>query len=188
MGVSVCRFIWGAPRGLLSRNRGRLDQSLAGLRCIRTYAGLRLFTLDHLPLIGPLARAEGLYVTTGHEGAGICLAPATGLLIAQWLTGQSLDFRPSGSGPVGSPRGWKEQNKAQEAVHGGGCPRGGHSRPTHHRGIPYIPGVTIFDEKRYFEEQGDSPAPQMRLATRRFKCAWLGRRKVVVVDQARLQG
>jgi glycine/D-amino acid oxidase-like deaminating enzyme len=70
----------------------RFFPALANLRCIRTYAGLRPFSPDHLPLIGPLGGAEGFYVATGHEGAGICLAPATGRLIAQWVTGQSLDF------------------------------------------------------------------------------------------------
>jgi len=70
----------------------RFFPALDGLRCIRTYAGLRPFSPDHLPLIGPMAGAEGFYVATGHEGSGICLAPATGRLIAQWVTGQSLDF------------------------------------------------------------------------------------------------
>jgi len=70
----------------------RFFPSLAGLRSIRTYAGLRPFSPDHLPLIGPIPGTEGLYVATGHEGAGIGLAPATGRLIAQWVTGQPLDF------------------------------------------------------------------------------------------------
>jgi glycine/D-amino acid oxidase-like deaminating enzyme len=70
----------------------RFFPGLANLRCIRNYAGLRPFSPDHLPLIGPIAGAEGFYVATGHEGAGIGLAPATGRLIAQWATGQPLDF------------------------------------------------------------------------------------------------
>jgi len=70
----------------------RFFPALAGLRCIRTYAGLRPFSPDHRPMIGPVAGAEGVYVATGHEGAGICLAPATGRLIAQWVTGEPLDF------------------------------------------------------------------------------------------------
>jgi D-hydroxyproline dehydrogenase subunit beta len=70
----------------------RFFPGLAGLRCIRNYAGLRPFSPDHVPLIGPMAGADGLYVATGHEGAGICLAPATGRLIAQWVTGQPLEF------------------------------------------------------------------------------------------------
>mgnify|MGYP005851163171 CR=1 FL=1 len=72
----------------------RFFPALAGLRSIRTYAGLRPFSPDHLPLIGPADEAEGFFVATGHEGAGICLAPATGRLIAHWVTGQPLDFPP----------------------------------------------------------------------------------------------
>jgi glycine/D-amino acid oxidase-like deaminating enzyme len=32
----------------------------------------------------------GLYVTTGHEGAGVCLGPISGRLVAQALTGGRL--------------------------------------------------------------------------------------------------
>lgn len=70
----------------------RFFPSLAGLRAIRNYSGLRPFSPDHLPIIGPVAGTEGLYVATGHEGAGIGLAPATGRMIAQWVTRQPLDF------------------------------------------------------------------------------------------------
>jgi len=82
---------WPAIRGIVDRAT-RFFPALAGVRCIRTYAGLRPISPDHLPLIGPMAGAEGFFVATGHEGAGIGLAPATGLLIAQELTGQPLDF------------------------------------------------------------------------------------------------
>ncbi len=82
----------------------RFFPSLAGLRSIRNYAGLRPFSPDHLPLIGPLSGAEGFYVATGHEGAGIGLAPATGRLIAQWVTGQTLDF----------PAGWFSPDRFQK--------------------------------------------------------------------------
>lgn len=70
----------------------RFFPSLSGLRAIRNYAGLRPFSPDHLPIIGPLSGVEGLYVATGHEGAGIGLAPATGRLISQWVTKRPLDF------------------------------------------------------------------------------------------------
>jgi glycine/D-amino acid oxidase-like deaminating enzyme len=70
----------------------RFFPGLAGLRCLRTYAGLRPFSPDHLPLIGPLAGVDGVYIATGHEGSGIGLAPATGRLIAQWVTGHPLAF------------------------------------------------------------------------------------------------
>jgi glycine/D-amino acid oxidase-like deaminating enzyme len=70
----------------------RFFPALADLHCIRAYAGLRPFSPDHLPLIGPVAGLDGFYIATGHEGAGISLAPATGRLIAQWITGRPLDF------------------------------------------------------------------------------------------------
>jgi glycine/D-amino acid oxidase-like deaminating enzyme len=67
----------------------RFLPSLAGKGIIRSYAGLRPWSPDHLPVIGPVAGAPGFYVATGHEGAGICLAPITGQLIAGWITGNN---------------------------------------------------------------------------------------------------
>ena len=37
--------------------------------------------------VGPVAAAPGFYLATGHEGAGIGLAPVTGQLIADWIVG-----------------------------------------------------------------------------------------------------
>ncbi|MFD7442813.1 NAD(P)/FAD-dependent oxidoreductase [Streptomyces sp. NPDC059909] len=69
---------------------------LAGVRVIRTYHGFRPYLPDHLPAIGPDPRVPGLFHACGHEGAGIGLAPATGLLIAAALSGgqPALDLRP----------------------------------------------------------------------------------------------
>ena len=63
---------------------------LAGVSVVRCYTGLRPWSPDHLPLIGPLPAAPGFYLATGHEGAGIGLAPVTGQLIADMITGKSL--------------------------------------------------------------------------------------------------
>jgi glycine/D-amino acid oxidase-like deaminating enzyme len=68
----------------------RLLPSLAQASVIRSYAGLRPWSPDHLPLVGPVAQAPGLYLATGHEGAGIGLAPVTGELIAGCITGTEL--------------------------------------------------------------------------------------------------
>jgi glycine/D-amino acid oxidase-like deaminating enzyme len=67
----------------------RFLPSLAGKGVIRSYAGLRPWSPDHLPLIGPASGVPGFYLATGHEGAGICLAPITGHLIAGWVTGST---------------------------------------------------------------------------------------------------
>jgi len=54
---------------------------------IRSYAGLRPWSPDHLPLVGPIAAVPGFYLATGHEGAGIGLAPVTGQIIADCIVG-----------------------------------------------------------------------------------------------------
>ncbi|WP_030987516.1 NAD(P)/FAD-dependent oxidoreductase [Streptomyces sp. NRRL WC-3744] len=69
---------------------------LGRVRALRTYAGFRPYLPDHLPAIGPDPRVPGLFHACGHEGAGIGLAPGTGQLIAQALTGKApeLDLTP----------------------------------------------------------------------------------------------
>jgi glycine/D-amino acid oxidase-like deaminating enzyme len=60
----------------------RIVPDLADLRVIRGYAGLRPFSPDGHPLVGPVPGAERLIVATGHEGAGHGLAAVTGDLVA----------------------------------------------------------------------------------------------------------
>jgi glycine/D-amino acid oxidase-like deaminating enzyme len=72
---------------------------LRDVAVLRAYVGFRPYLPDHLPAIGPDPRVPGLHHACGHEGAGIGLAPATGHLIAQCLTGARPDldlvpFRP----------------------------------------------------------------------------------------------
>ncbi|MET9839028.1 MULTISPECIES: NAD(P)/FAD-dependent oxidoreductase [Streptomyces] len=90
----------------LASQAAALFPVLAGVRVLRTYHGFRPYLPDHLPAIGPDPRRPGLLHACGHEGAGIGLAPATGLLIAAALTGAEPalpvhPFRPDrfGSGP-----------------------------------------------------------------------------------------
>ncbi|MDP9867357.1 MULTISPECIES: NAD(P)/FAD-dependent oxidoreductase [Streptosporangium] len=80
----------------LARQAVELFPALAERRAIRAYCGFRPYCPDHLPVIGEDPRAPGLHHACGHEGAGIGLAPATGHLIAQTLTGlrPDLDLTP----------------------------------------------------------------------------------------------
>ncbi len=73
---------------------------LAAVSLMRVYAGFRPFCPDHLPVVGPDPRVAGLLHACGHEGAGIGLAPATGELVAELITGRSttLDARPFSPG------------------------------------------------------------------------------------------
>ena len=57
---------------------------LGKLSSLRTWTGFRAATPDKLPLIGPHAEHERLYLATGHEGLGITTSLATAkLLVAQ---------------------------------------------------------------------------------------------------------
>ncbi|QMU77294.1 FAD-binding oxidoreductase [Streptacidiphilus sp. PB12-B1b] len=76
---------------------------LAGVRVIRAYHGFRPYLPDHLPAIGPDPRAPGLFHACGHEGAGIGLAPATGLLLTQLLCGEPAEMDTSAFRPERFP-------------------------------------------------------------------------------------
>jgi glycine/D-amino acid oxidase-like deaminating enzyme len=62
-----------------------LVPALARLRVIRGYAGLRPFSPDGLPIVGPVGSYARMIVATGHEGSGHGLAPVTGELVADMV-------------------------------------------------------------------------------------------------------
>lgn len=74
----------------------RYVPSLLQASIVRTWSGLRPYPRDKFPLIGPLGAVPGYFVASGHEGLGITLAPITGKLIAEIVTGTppSLDPAP----------------------------------------------------------------------------------------------
>lgn len=70
-----------------------------GLRALpraAAWAGLRPWLPDHLPAIGASSDVPGLWLATGHEGAGVALGPITGRLVAQAYTGEptTVDLAP----------------------------------------------------------------------------------------------
>jgi len=75
-----------AERGL------RFFPCLENVNCIRSYAGVRPFVKDHLPIVSHVDEVPGYYIAAGHEGDGICLSPITGKLMAQLITGEGVDF------------------------------------------------------------------------------------------------
>jgi glycine/D-amino acid oxidase-like deaminating enzyme len=68
----------------------RLFGALPGLERVDAWAGLRPWLPDHLPAIGPSRAVAGLWVATGHEGAGVALGPVTGRVLAQAYCGESV--------------------------------------------------------------------------------------------------
>lgn len=84
----------------LAENALALFPALGDANVIRSYFGFRPYCVDHLPIIGEDHRLPGLFHATGHEGAGIGLAPATGALLADIMTGRTVDEPQSDESPV----------------------------------------------------------------------------------------
>ena len=66
------------------------------LDVIRSFAGLRPYSPDGLPILGTVKGVKGFFMATGHAGDGICLAAITGRLISELvLDGEtSMDIEP----------------------------------------------------------------------------------------------
>jgi sarcosine oxidase subunit beta len=63
----------------------------------RSWAGLEAFTLDGLPVIGPVPDVRGLLVAAGFSGHGFALSPAVGEVLARLaLRRDALDTLWSG--------------------------------------------------------------------------------------------
>ncbi len=82
----------------IARRIAPVIPALAQVPVIRSFGGLRPYTPDGLPILGPVAGIEGFVMAAGHEGDGIALSPITGALIADWIaTGRAQfpleDFR-----------------------------------------------------------------------------------------------
>ncbi|HUF92150.1 MAG TPA: FAD-dependent oxidoreductase [Candidatus Limnocylindria bacterium] len=80
----------------LARAAGRVSTTLAAAAISRKQACYRPVTTDGLPLIGRVPGVAGAYVATGHGPWGMLNAPATGLALAELITGAatSVDLRP----------------------------------------------------------------------------------------------
>ena len=91
----------------MARRAIALFPFLGRVRAIRAYTGFRPASLDHLPVIGPDPAVPGLFHATGHEGAGIGLAPATAELLTALIDGavppvDARPFAPARFGPAGA--------------------------------------------------------------------------------------
>ncbi len=84
-----------APLAEVAAKATRLFPFLRDTMLLRTYFGFRPYTPDHLPAIGADAHVAGLFHAAGHEGAGIGLAPTTGMLIAHAVLGTAASLDPS---------------------------------------------------------------------------------------------
>jgi D-hydroxyproline dehydrogenase subunit beta len=81
-----------ATTDTLIAQAARLAPELARLERHATWAGLRPWLPGGLPAIGPTKAAHGLFLATGHEGAGVAHGPITGRLVAQAICGEEPDL------------------------------------------------------------------------------------------------
>ncbi|WP_101845114.1 FAD-binding oxidoreductase [Halobacillus sp. Marseille-P3879] len=71
----------------IAKRAVRFFPKIRDMTVIRTYAGLRPWTIDHLPIISHVEEAPGFYIAAGHEGDGISLAAITGKVIEEMING-----------------------------------------------------------------------------------------------------
>ncbi len=63
----------------------RFYPKMADMMVIRSYAGLRPWTEDHLPIVSRVEEIPNFYIAAGHEGDGISLAAVTGKVIEELI-------------------------------------------------------------------------------------------------------
>lgn len=98
--------------GNIVRQTTRIIPDLAKVQAIRTFAGLRPYTPDGLPILGPVKYPGGFIVAAGHEGDGIALSPITGKLISRMILGLETDICLDGFSPE------RFQQPREDGTHG----------------------------------------------------------------------
>ncbi len=63
----------------------RFYPKMADMMVIRSYAGLRPWTEDHLPIVSRVEGIPNFYIAAGHEGDGISLAAVTGKVVEELI-------------------------------------------------------------------------------------------------------
>jgi len=67
----------------IAANAIKFFPQFKNFKIIRSFAGLRPYTPDGLPVLGYVNGIRNLIIASGHEGDGIALAPITGKLVAE---------------------------------------------------------------------------------------------------------
>src|SRR5699024_6785696 len=76
----------------IAKRAVRFYPKMADMTLIRTYAGLRPYTEDHLPIVSQVDEVPGFYVAAGHEGDGISLAAITVKVIEEMLSEKEISI------------------------------------------------------------------------------------------------
>lgn len=68
----------------------RTIPALKKVHFIRTFSGLRPFTPDHLPILGPTSHLGNYYFITGFEGGGLSLNTVAGKMVSELICNEEL--------------------------------------------------------------------------------------------------
>lgn len=88
-------------RDKLSAAAARLWPALAGAPLLRQWAGLRPWSPNGIPFIGPVPGQAGVWVNAGQFRNGLVLAPASARLLADLLLGRAPEVDPAPYLPAG---------------------------------------------------------------------------------------
>ncbi len=89
----------------------RFVPALSELPVTRSWCGFRPWLPDGLPAVGQLS--SGVWTSTGHEGAGVCLGPISGRLLAQMICGGRPDLDPAPFDPCRFSEAAQQPSKSQ---------------------------------------------------------------------------
>ena len=70
----------------------RVAPGLAAAEIREIRVGLRPFTSDTLPVLGPVPGIAGVFLVTGHGPTGLTLGPFSGKLVAGQILGKAPEF------------------------------------------------------------------------------------------------
>jgi D-amino-acid dehydrogenase len=86
-----------APRRLelLTRGASHYLQEPTCEPIQETWCGWRPMTCDSVPIIGPSPALPNVYLAAGHNMLGISMAPGTGKLISELVTGAAPHIDPA---------------------------------------------------------------------------------------------
>ena len=76
----------------MSKKATNLLPFLNKLRVVRQWAGLYNITPDAQPIIDQSNKINGFYMAVGFSGHGFMIAPMTGILMAEMITGEELSL------------------------------------------------------------------------------------------------
>lgn len=75
---------------LIAKHGTAIIPALKQINIIRSFAGLRPYTPDSLPIISTVPELKGLVIAAGHEGDGLALSAVTGEMVSEMIAGKPL--------------------------------------------------------------------------------------------------